>query len=151
MGANIKYASSRRLRGIRLVFGIVFALSIVKFVSLARRLGYDTSGLGWFIDTSTLPPISHGPPGKHNAHHQDTAGGKAYSLKPLAYVFPQYHAIPENDEFWGEGFTEWVNVAKVEWNQHGLETLRPAEEIGYYNLLDYDVRKRYGDLVRKSG
>lgn len=74
-----------------------------------------------------------------------------YSIKPIAYVFPQFHSIPENDKFWGVNFTEWVNVKPVKENRFGLETLHPAKDVGYYNLLDYDVRKRYAKLVRDSG
>ncbi|CAK7210547.1 hypothetical protein SEUCBS140593_000862 [Sporothrix eucalyptigena] len=74
-----------------------------------------------------------------------------FSVKALAYVFPQFHAIPENDRNWGANFTDWDNVKKVTHNNYGLETLQPTEEVGFYNLLDYDVRARYGKLIRDMG
>ncbi|KAK7756592.1 hypothetical protein SLS62_001429 [Diatrype stigma] len=71
---------------------------------------------------------------------------KGYSIKPVAYVFPQFHAIPENDRFWGVNFTEWDNVRMVVANRFGLETLRPAPEVGYYNILNYETRARQARL-----
>lgn len=75
----------------------------------------------------------------------------AYSIKPLAYVFPQYYAFRENDEIWGENFTEWDNVRKVTHSAAGLETIRPADSIGYYNGLDYQTRQRQARYLLDSG
>lgn len=73
-----------------------------------------------------------------------------YSIKPVAYVFPQFHPIPENDKFWGENFTEWVNVNKMEVNKYGIKVQRPAKDVGYYNLLDLSTRRRWTQTIKES-
>lgn len=99
----------------------------------------------WRAPSKSNPEVLDEIPEMNDANSVPTW---AYSIKPLAYVFPQFHPIPENDKFWGENFTEWTNVVKVTHNVYGGETLRPAASIGYYNLLDYSTRERYRDLIR---
>ncbi len=57
-------------------------------------------------------------------------------MKVFAFFLPQFHTIPENDEWWGEGFTEWVRVkeAKPLFRGH-IQPLHPLNH-RYYNLLD---------------
>ena len=57
-------------------------------------------------------------------------------MKVFAFFLPQFHTIPENDEWWGEGFTEWVRVkeAKPLFRGH-IQPLHPLND-RYYNLLD---------------
>ncbi len=74
-----------------------------------------------------------------------------YSIKPVAYVFPQYYVFEDNNRLHGENFTEWVNVKKVTHNQFGLETIRPHESIGFYNGLEFKTRQRQGQFLRESG
>lgn len=66
----------------------------------------------------------------------------------LAFYLPQYHRTPENDAFWGEGFTDWDNVAKAQPLFDGHRLLQPAEE---YDLSDVSVMARQAASARKMG
>lgn len=57
--------------------------------------------------------------------NQDTGrGGDSYSsngdeILVLAFYFPQYHEVEENNRFWGQGWTEWEHVRAADYNQFG--------------------------------
>jgi lipopolysaccharide biosynthesis protein len=57
-------------------------------------------------------------------------------IQPVPIVFPQFHQIPENDKFWGKGFTEWTKLNECERNYLGTEMMTPHADIGQYRILD---------------
>ncbi|MEI6728538.1 MAG: glycoside hydrolase family 99-like domain-containing protein [bacterium] len=72
-------------------------------------------------------------------------------MKIYALYLPQFHKIPENNSWWGEGFTEWVNVkaAKPLFKNHKQPRVPLNED--YYDLEDADVLKKQFDLAREYG
>lgn len=74
-------------------------------------------------------------------------------MKIIAYYLPQYHAFPENDAWWGKGFTEWVNVKKAKPLFKGHAQPRVPLNQNYYNLLDEENKtlRWQADLAQKHG
>ena len=72
-------------------------------------------------------------------------------MRIIAYYLPQFHPIPENDEWWGKNYTEWVSVRNAQPLFVGHQQPVQPGELGYYNLLDPDVREGQAQLAREAG
>ncbi len=74
-----------------------------------------------------------------------------YKAKIIAFYLPQFHLIPENNEWWGKGFTEWTNVGRAKPLFKGHYQPKVPADLGYYDLRMPEIRKEQAKMARKAG
>ena len=114
--------------------------------------------------TPTLPSMPVRPPLPPAAQHAGAVALPAPAPVPvpvpvpdagvrlIAMHLPQFHRIPENDAWWGEGFTEWTNVRRGRPMYAGHEQPHvPHPEVGYYDLSDPAALERQAAMAAAHG
>lgn len=80
-----------------------------------------------------------------------------FKIKINSIYFPQFHEFVENNKFWGNGFTEWtllkpfkgsINI-RVRDEQEKIQTLKPHDDIGYYDLANINTLKKQINIAKK--
>lgn len=76
---------------------------------------------------------------------------KRQNVKIVAFYLPQFHTFPENDRWWGEGFTEWTNVKNADSLYTGHNQPRVPLNEDYYSLLEEGTMQRQMKMAREYG
>ena len=82
---------------------------------------------------------------------QNTRPAVELTIRLIAFYLPQFHPIPENDAWWGKGFTEWTNAVRGEPRFPGHEQPHLPADLGFYDLRLPEIRAQQAELAAGYG
>ena len=147
---RVKYGL-KRLVGPRFAARLSRGLATVRFSY--RRLRNFPNSLGAYKDV--YQALAARAVGGHSPHYGARRAKppptERSDVRLIAYYLPQYHPIPENDRWWGAGFTEWRHVARAFPVFAGHNQPRLPGELGFYDLRVPEVMRKQIELAKLHG